>query len=55
MKVAFVGANGKMGKAMIDGVIKEKDIQIVGATDINAIGREIVADSGVFIEGILKK
>lgn len=55
MKVAFVGANGKMGKAMIDGVIKEKDIQIVGATDINAIGREIVADSGVFIEGDLEE
>ena len=50
MKVAFIGANGKMGKSMIDGVIVEKDMQIVGAVDIDAIGKEIAVDSGVFIE-----
>lgn len=50
MKVAFIGANGKMGKSMIDGVIVEKDMQIVGAVDIDAIGNEIAVDSGVFIE-----
>lgn len=55
MKVAFIGANGKMGKAMIDGVIVENDMQIVGAVDINAIGTEIAAESGVFIEEDLEK
>lgn len=50
MKVAFIGANGKMGRAMIDGVITEKDMQIVGAVDIDAIGKEIAAESGVYIE-----
>ena len=55
MKVAFIGANGKMGKSMIDGVIVEKDMQIVGAVDIDAIGKEIAVDSGVFIENDLEE
>ena len=55
MKVAFIGANGKMGKAMIDGVIVEKDMQIVGAVDIDAIGKEIAVDSGIFIENDLEE
>ena len=50
MKVAFIGANGKMGKAMIDGVLDEKDIQIVGAVDFDGVGREIAAGCGVSIE-----
>lgn len=50
MKVAFIGANGKMGRAMIDGVAEEKDIRIVGAVDLDAIGREVVFGSGVVIE-----
>lgn len=55
MKLAFIGANGKMGKAMIDGVITEKDMQIVGAVDIDAIGKEIASESGVFIEEDLEE
>ena len=55
MKLAFGGANGKMGKAMIDGVIIEKDMQIVGAVDIDAIGNEIAPESGVFIEDDLEE
>lgn len=48
MKVAFIGANGKMGRSMIAGVAKEKDMEIVGAVDICGIGEEIC---GVEIEG----
>lgn len=55
MKVAFIGANGKMGKSMIDGVIVEKDMQIVGAVDIEAVGEEISVNSGVFIEDDIEK
>lgn len=51
MKVAFIGANGKMGRSMMEGVIVEKDMEIVGAVDINGIGNEIVAGSDVTIEG----
>ena len=50
MRVAFIGANGKMGRSMIEGVTGEKDIQIVGAVDLNGVGNEIAADSGVYIE-----
>lgn len=50
MKVAFVGANGKMGRSMIEGLREEKDIQIVGAVDLHAVGEEIIPNSGVIIE-----
>ena len=50
MKVAFIGANGKMGRSMMEGVMAESDIQIVGAADLNGVGNEIAPGSGVFIE-----
>ena len=50
MKVAFIGANGKMGRSMMEGVMAESDIQIVGAVDLNSIGSEIAPGSGVYIE-----
>ena len=50
MKVAFIGANGKMGRSMMEGVMAESDIQIVGAVDLNGIGSEIAPGSGVYIE-----
>lgn len=55
MKVAFVGANGKMGRAMMEGVYEERDIQIVGAVDVEGIGKEIFPDSGVVIEKDLEE
>ena len=51
MKVAFIGANGKMGRSMMEGVLAESDIQIVGAVDLNGVGSEIAPGSGVYIEG----
>ena len=50
MKLAFIGAMGKMGRSMMEGVFHEKDMEIVGAVDISGIGKEVFPGSGVFVE-----
>jgi 4-hydroxy-tetrahydrodipicolinate reductase len=34
-KVIMTGINGKMGKAILSGIIKEPDIEVIGGIDIN--------------------
>lgn len=50
MKLAFVGAMGKMGRSMMEGVFDEKDMEIVGAVDICGVGKEAIPGSGIFVE-----
>ena len=54
MKVAFVGAKGKMGQSMIAGVLPEKDMEIVGAVDLKEIGTPMVVGSEVMVESDLE-
>lgn len=49
IKTAFLGACGKMGRSMIEGVLKENDIDVVGAVDILG-GEEIIPGSGIISE-----
>ena len=49
MKLAFIGAMGKMGRSMMEGVLNEKDMEIVGAVDISDVGKEAIPCSGVFV------
>lgn len=40
-KVVLTGVSGKMGKAILDGIINEPDIDVVGAVDIKMLGKDI--------------
>ena len=53
MKIAFLGAEGKMGRSMIEGVAAVDDIEVVGAMDVCGIGKEIAAVDGLKIDGDL--
>ena len=41
MKIVFAGVNGKMGRAMLKGIMNEPDIVIAGAVDIESLGTDI--------------
>ena len=41
IKVLVNGAAGKMGRAMIDGILPEKDLQIVAVVDLKQAGTDI--------------
>lgn len=43
MKVAMSGVNGKMGRAIMGGIIDAPNVEIVGAVDINQVGVDISA------------
>ncbi len=51
LKVAFLGANGKMGRAMMEGVAAESDIAVVGAMDLIGVGSAVAAVDGLKIDG----
>lgn len=53
MKIAFIGANGKMGQSMMQGVIAAKDMEVVGAVDINGVGCDIAEIVGGEKRGVL--
>jgi 4-hydroxy-tetrahydrodipicolinate reductase len=40
-KVIITGVGGKMGRAILNGIINEPDIEIVGAVDIKFVGKDI--------------
>jgi len=40
-KVVLTGVSGKMGKAILNGIINEPDVQVVGAVDIKLQGKDI--------------
>ncbi|MEL7564306.1 MAG: 4-hydroxy-tetrahydrodipicolinate reductase [Dehalobacterium sp.] len=40
-KVILTGVSGKMGKTILNGVINEPDVQVVGAVDIKLVGKDI--------------
>jgi len=48
-------ALGQRALIVTDGVAAEKDIQIVGAVDIESIGKEVVIGSGVLIEDDIER
>ena len=50
MKVAVLGACGKMGIAMMQGIAQEKDIEIVGAVDLNGVGLPAPGYPGITID-----
>lgn len=54
MRVILAGAGGKMGRAIMAGIIDEPDVEIVGAVDTKGIGKDIATliggdDRGVFV------
>ncbi len=52
IKVAVIGALGKMGSQVVDAVTKDPSTELVCAIDVFDIGREVVKD--VHIEGDIK-
>ena len=40
-RIIITGACGKMGRAIINGIFHEPDIQIVGAVDTRLLGKDI--------------
>ncbi|MCR6545906.1 4-hydroxy-tetrahydrodipicolinate reductase [Dehalobacterium formicoaceticum] len=40
-RIILTGAGGKMGKDILAGIMKEPDIQVVGAVDFKMIGKDI--------------
>lgn len=60
MKIAFIGVYGKMGQSMLNGVIAESDMEVVGAVDREAVGKDIAEIVGgekrdILIEADLAK
>ncbi len=53
MRIAFIGAYGKMGQSMMQGVIAADDMDVVGAVDINGFGRDIAEIVGGEKRGVL--
>ena len=53
MRIAFIGACGKMGQSMMQGVIAAEDMDVVGAVDINGFGRDIAEIVGGEKRGVL--
>jgi 4-hydroxy-tetrahydrodipicolinate reductase len=53
MRIAFIGACGKMGQSMMTGVIAEDDMNVVGAVDVNGIGCDISELVGGEKRGVL--
>ena len=41
LRVVVIGASGKMGRAIIQGLSKEADITIVGGIDVHNLGEDI--------------
>ncbi len=41
MRVLITGAGGKMGRAIMTGIIDEGDIDVVGAVDMKSVGKDI--------------
>lgn len=53
IRLLFCGAGGKMGQAMLKGIMAESDITIVGAVDLNNEGKDLGLLLGVPKTGIL--
>ncbi|MEG1495891.1 MAG: 4-hydroxy-tetrahydrodipicolinate reductase [Clostridiales bacterium] len=60
MKVAMIGVNGKMGRAILAGIIDSANVKIVGAVDIVGVGVDISALIGgeprnIIVENSMEK
>ncbi|MDD2497071.1 MAG: 4-hydroxy-tetrahydrodipicolinate reductase [Desulfitobacteriaceae bacterium] len=60
IKIVFAGVNGKMGRAMLKGIMNEPDIVIVGAVDIESRGTDIgmligLSPVNIFVEDDLDR
>ncbi|MEG0874333.1 MAG: 4-hydroxy-tetrahydrodipicolinate reductase [Clostridiales bacterium] len=60
MKVAMIGVNGKMGRAILAGIIDSANVKIVGAVDIVGVGADISALIGgeprnIIVENSMEK
>jgi len=53
LRVVVIGASGKMGRAIIQGLSKEADITIVGGIDVHNLGEDIGKLAGILPLGIL--
>lgn len=60
IRVMVVGASGRMGREVVKAVLKEPDLQLVGAVDKENIGKDIgvitgLEPTGIFVRGELKE
>lgn len=53
MRIAFIGAYGKMGQSMMRGVSAAEDIDVVGAVDVSGVGIDIAEIIGGEKRGVL--
>ncbi len=53
MRVLITGAGGKMGRAIMTGIIDEGDIDVVGAVDMKSVGKDIATLIGGELRNIM--
>jgi 4-hydroxy-tetrahydrodipicolinate reductase len=52
IKIVVVGASGKMGQTICQGILDEKDMELVGAVSLQEVGRDIGELVGFGLRGV---